>query len=102
MFMMTEQESDYLEAGAAPASQNALLSALVALLADQREADAERTTKRKTEVLLADAGLRPAQIGPILGKRPDTVRVAITRARQAATKDVRKRSLSSGSDPSDG
>lgn len=64
------------------ASQQALTIALIALLADEREGDPQRTSRRKTEVLLSDAGLSPAQIGPILGKRPDTVRVAIARARQ--------------------
>ncbi|KAB1661927.1 hypothetical protein F8O07_08610 [Pseudoclavibacter sp. CFCC 13796] len=78
------------------ASQQALLAALVALLADEREHDSLRTASRKTEVLLADAGLRPAQIGPILGKKPDTVRVAINRARQAAAKSAKKLSESKG------
>jgi len=99
---MTEQEADYLDGGVSPAGQNTLLTALIALLADQREADTERTAKRKTEVLLADAGLRPAQIGPILGKKPNTVRVAITRARQAAAKDGPKRNSTSSDDSSDG
>lgn len=63
--------------------RDALLAALVALLADAREADAERVARRKTEVLLADVGLKSSQIGAILGKKPDTVRVAIARARKA-------------------
>lgn len=82
--------------------QDALLLALIALLADQREADPNRTGRRKTEVVLADAGLTPAQIGPILGKRPDTVRVSITRARQELKTAAKVSSSTGKAAPSDG
>lgn len=86
---MANDDEDYVET-AAPASQQALLAALVALLADEREHDPVRTSARKTEVLLADAGLHHTQIGPMLGKKPDTVRMAIRRARQAAAQPAKK------------
>lgn len=86
---MANEDEGY-EEPAVQANQQALLAALVALLADQREHDPLRTSARKTEVLLADVGLHPTQIGPMLGKKPDTVRMAIRRARQAAAKPGNK------------
>ena len=60
-----------------------LLAALVALLADARESRlADEPDARKTEILLADAGLNPSAIAPLLGKNPEAVRKAISRARQ--------------------
>lgn len=72
------------------APTDALLSALVALLADAREADEERTRRRKTEVLLADAGLKPPQIAGLLGKKTGAVRMSIARARKAASPGAEK------------
>lgn len=86
---MANEDEDSVEP-IAPAAQQALLAALVALLADEREHDPVRTSARKTEVLLADVGLHPSVIGPMLGKKPDTVRVAIRRARHAAAAPAKK------------
>lgn len=86
---MANEDEDFVEP-AVQAGQQALLAALVALLADEREHDPVRTAARKTEVLLADVGLHPTQIGPILGKKPDTVRMAVRRARQGTAKSAKK------------
>lgn len=67
------------------ASGDPYLAALVALLADQREHDKERVMHRKTELLLADAGLTPSQIASLLGKKTDAVRKAVSRARAVST-----------------
>ena len=57
------------------------LSAVVALLVDEREA-AEGVDRKKSELLLADAGLKAAQIASITGKKTGAVRHAIVRARK--------------------
>lgn len=57
------------------------LVGVLALLIAQRE-DVEAADRRKTEVVLSDAGMSPTQIGRLLGKRPDAVRMAISRARK--------------------
>lgn len=65
--------------------EGAALLALVALQVEQREMDSARTSARKTELLLADAGLTYAQIAMLLNKNVAAVRMAITRARSKET-----------------
>lgn len=57
--------------------------ALLAAERDDRLALKERSNVelRKTEVILADAGLSPTQIGKILAKKPNSVAKTISRAR---------------------
>ena len=62
-------------------STDALLRALVALAVDQREATLDGD-RRKTEVLLADAGLTPRQIAALVDKNEGAVAKAISRARK--------------------
>jgi DNA-directed RNA polymerase specialized sigma24 family protein len=61
-----------------------LLRAIVALLADERDRRVQDdASARKTEVLLADAGLSYQLIAQLIGKQPDAVRKAISRAKQS-------------------
>jgi DNA-binding CsgD family transcriptional regulator len=63
------------------------LAGILALLVAQREERSDETLReRRTEVLLANAGLTNAQISRILGKKADTVRKAIERSRNVAAK----------------
>ena len=57
-----------------------LLRAILALLVEQHEARGEG---RRTEILLADAGLGARDIAAITGKQPAAVRMALSRARRA-------------------
>lgn len=59
-----------------------LLRALVALQIDAREAALE-PDRRRTEVILSDAGLSNVEIGKLTGRSADAVRMAISRARKA-------------------
>ena len=60
-----------------------LLLAIATLLADQREAGlGGRPNAARTEVLLADVGLPNGLIAAILGKQPDAIRMAVSRARK--------------------
>ena len=69
----TEQEAVGLDA---------VMRAVVALLADEREARiANDKDARKTEVMLADAGLSIGEIATLLGKRYDTVKTTLLRAK---------------------
>lgn len=52
------------------------MAGILALLAAAREDD---ENSRKTEVILADAGLNPGQIALILGKKSNTVSKTIAR-----------------------
>lgn len=61
------------------------MSGILALLAAARDdapsSDRKGEDKRKTEVILADVGLTPTQIGQLLGKKPKTVSATIIRSR---------------------
>jgi DNA-directed RNA polymerase specialized sigma24 family protein len=63
-------------------SQEAALAGILTLLIDAREAriDGDKDPE-KIEVLLSRAGLSNDDIGAVTGKRPDTVRVALSRAK---------------------
>lgn len=59
------------------------LSGILALLADDRQQRVEGdASARKTEVLLADAGLSAEQIAPLLGKSSGAIAKSIQRARK--------------------
>lgn len=64
-----------------------ILMAILALLADERKSrtrdDVDQTP---TEVLLSEVGLDNATIAAILRKKPDAIRMAISRAKKAALK----------------
>jgi DNA-directed RNA polymerase specialized sigma24 family protein len=68
--------------GDAEVSSEAVMTGILALLVDDRE---RRITgdkdARKTEVLLADAGLPAPEIASLMGKNTGAVRMAIQRAR---------------------
>lgn len=64
-----------------------VMRAIVTLLADEREARiANEKDARKTEVLLAEAGLSIGEIATLLGKKYDTVKTTLLRAKPKTTK----------------
>ena len=64
-----------------------LLTALVSLMIDEREARIlSEAAPTKTELLLARAGLSTQGIARLLGKHPDAVRKTLSRARQRDTR----------------
>jgi hypothetical protein len=68
-----------------PLEQEKALSALVGLMAAEREDRLEPNANgaRPTEVILADAGLSNTEIATLLAKKPDTVQKKVLRARKA-------------------
>ncbi len=67
-------------------STDRLLRAILAILVDQREGTADEQQARRTEVLLADAGLSPTEIAQLTGKQAAAVRMALSRARAKKAK----------------
>lgn len=65
--------------------QQLSLRGILALMVVEREERAGRTDARKTEVLLADAGLPPAEIARLTGKTYGAVVKSLQRARRRAT-----------------
>jgi DNA-directed RNA polymerase specialized sigma24 family protein len=59
-----------------------VLAMLAAERDDQSNPARRPEDRRKTEIILADAGLTPAQIGQILGKKANTVAKTLQRARK--------------------
>lgn len=73
------------ETGASLARVESLLSALLALQLEERNRESGSTeSRRKDEVLLADAGLSYQDIAGLLGKNYDAVRKSVQRARSSA------------------
>lgn len=71
---------------------DAVMVGVLALLAADRDdrlalGDRQAPEPRKTEVVLADAGLTAAQIGQLLGKKANSVTKTISRARGKADND---------------
>lgn len=65
-------------------TEEVLLRALVALAVDEREATvAKGEGRRKTELLLSDAGLTARQIAALVDKKEGAVLKSISRARKA-------------------
>jgi DNA-directed RNA polymerase specialized sigma24 family protein len=59
-----------------------VMRAVLALLADEREARiANDKGARKTEVLLSEAGFSIGEISTLLGKKYDTVKMTLRRAK---------------------
>ena len=64
-----------------------VMRAIVALMADEREARIVNDKEaRKTDVLLAEAGLSIGEIATLLGKKYDTVKMTLLRAKPKPTK----------------
>jgi DNA-directed RNA polymerase specialized sigma24 family protein len=62
--------------------QERLLTALVALIAAERDERLDnRVGDRRSEVVLADAGLSVAEIAEVLGRSPDAVKSSVRRYR---------------------
>jgi hypothetical protein len=60
------------------------LTGILAVLVDEREARiADKYQPRKTEVLLAEAGLSYGEIATLLNKDYNAVRMAVTRSRKS-------------------
>lgn len=57
-----------------------LLLAIAAMLAAERDAGEAAVPRRRTEVVLNDAGLGLNEIGAILGRSPEAVRSALRRS----------------------
>lgn len=78
-----------MAANTEPVTLEQAMSGILALLAvardDAASPDRKNDDKRKTEVILADVGLTPAQIGKLLNKKPKTVSATIIRARGKST-----------------
>ena len=69
-----------------PATAEQLLTAILAVLLDEREQRIkDQPVARKTETLLADAGLPIAVVAALLGKQTAAVRMAVARARGKTT-----------------
>ncbi len=64
-----------------PIRMEAALSGILAVMAAERE-ESEGAARRKTEVVLADAGLSHQEIGQMVGKGADAVRKVIERDRK--------------------
>lgn len=64
-----------------PIRMEAALSGILAVMAAERE-ESDGGTRRKTEVVLAEAGLNNQEIGQIVGKGADAVRKVIERDRR--------------------
>lgn len=64
-----------------PIRMEAALSGILAVMAAERE-ESEGATRRKTEVVLAEAGLNNQEIGQMVGKGADAVRKVIERDRR--------------------
>jgi DNA-directed RNA polymerase specialized sigma24 family protein len=66
-----------------PLDQSKAMTGVLALLIAQREEQlgAEGAEERKTEVILASAGLQPNEIAPLVGKKYGAVAKTIQRAR---------------------
>ncbi|HEX3518857.1 MAG TPA: hypothetical protein VHT29_07475 [Solirubrobacteraceae bacterium] len=63
-----------------------LLKAILTLMIDQRDARPGPDPARRTELLLADAGLAPSEIAELTGKQASAVRMTLSRARRAPKK----------------
>jgi DNA-directed RNA polymerase specialized sigma24 family protein len=75
-----------MAAGGDNLTNEQVMAGILGLLAAEREdrlaqKDNPKAEIRKTEVVLADAGLTSAQIGKILDKKPNSVTKTISRAR---------------------
>lgn len=67
-------------------STDQLLRAILALLIDERESREIEPPARRTEVLLADAGLGATEIAQLTGKQSAAIRMALSRARAKKAK----------------
>ena len=61
---------------------------MLALQAAERDERLGNAEPRRTEVILADAGLSTGAIATVTGKKPDTVRKSIERARKKPAKEA--------------
>jgi DNA-directed RNA polymerase specialized sigma24 family protein len=74
-------------------STDDILLAILAVLVNNREQIiADRPDQVRTEIVLANAGLSYGTIARLLGKKPDAVRMMISRARAAEGKASGQRS----------
>jgi hypothetical protein len=65
---------------------------LALLVAEREERISGGGEPLKTEVVLAAAGVLPAQIASLTGKKPDAVRKAIQRSRAPKKKKAKRKS----------
>jgi DNA-directed RNA polymerase specialized sigma24 family protein len=76
------QVRDMAESNSDVDLRDALVGLLALTIADREERQGAGTPRR-TELVLADAGLGVGTIAQLTGRKPDTVRKAIARARGA-------------------
>jgi hypothetical protein len=82
-----DQELEESYPRAARLSSESLLTAILALIVDEREHGALHHDKqRRVEVVLADAGLPPALVSRVLNRNAGAVRMAIKRERDRRNK----------------
>lgn len=67
-----------------------LLKSILALMIDQRETRPGPDPARRTELLLADAGLAPSEIAELTGKQASAVRMTLSRARRGPTRPPKR------------
>ena len=81
---MSKDENASIVTGAL--SVESLLLALLTLQIEEREAKGFDLDRTKTEVLLASAGLSYQQIAAMMNKKPDAVRMMLSRASKPVKK----------------
>lgn len=62
--------------------EDAIVALLTLAVAEREERLNSDLADRKTESLLAEAGLSYGQIATVIGKKPDAVRKTVTRAKK--------------------
>jgi DNA-directed RNA polymerase specialized sigma24 family protein len=73
--------------------EKAIVALLALAVAEREERIDPDLVGRKTETILAEAGLSYGQISAVTGKKPDAVRMAVTRAKKESVKQRRSDTL---------
>lgn len=91
-------EEDESQTRASRVTSETLLTAILAILVDERESGAlHRDKQQRIEILLADAGLTPGATARVLNKRVNTIHVTLRRDREKRAKSAGGSESKSGS-----